>query len=131
MNSPVTPGTSYLNEPTWSRSEKAVARKVFDAALKRELQQVIQEAKQMANQIKEPADLSALERYLTQRRKDIDRKYEFRSSRLTRVFGTLLWERRIREEELRGLGEDKIKAIRSCAKVWSDNAATALVSGAA
>ncbi len=48
-----------------------------------------------------------LERYLTQRRKDIDRKYDFRSSRLTRVFGTLLCERRINEEELHGLREDE------------------------
>jgi hypothetical protein len=124
MNPPATRGTyPYPNEPTWSRSERAIARKVFDAALKRELQQVMQEAKHMANQIKEPADVWALERYLTQHRKDIDRKYEFRSSRLTRVFGALLCERRIREEELRGLGEDKMKAIRSCAKVWSDDAA--------
>ena len=113
----------YQNEPRWSRSEKALARKVFDAALKRELQQVIREAKQMANQITEPANLWELERYLSERRKDIDRRYDFRSSRLTRVFGTLLCKRRISEEELRGLGEDKMKAIRSCAKVWSDDAA--------
>ncbi len=124
MNPPATPGTyPYPNEPTWSRSEKAIAQKVFDAALKRELQAVMQEAKQKANQIKEPADVWALERYLTQRRKDIDRKYEFRSSQLTRVFGTLLWERRIREEELRGLGEDRMKAIRCCADVLSEDAA--------
>jgi hypothetical protein len=54
-------------------SEKTVARAAFDAALKRELQEVIQEAKQKANQIKEPADLWELERYLTRRRKNIDR----------------------------------------------------------
>jgi hypothetical protein len=63
----------------------------------------MQEAKQMANKIKEPADVWDLERYLTQRRKDIDRRYQFRSSRLTQVFGMLLSERRISEEELRGL----------------------------
>jgi hypothetical protein len=34
-----------------------------------------------------------------------------------------LWEHRIREEELRGLKEDKIKAILSCAKVLSEDAA--------
>ncbi len=62
---------------------------------------------QKANQIKEPAEVWELERYLTQRRKDIDRKYDFRSSRLTRVFGTLLCERRINEEELHGLREDE------------------------
>ena len=53
----------YQNEPSWSRSEKAIARKVFDAALKRELQEIMRQAKQMANQIKDPADLCELERY--------------------------------------------------------------------
>jgi hypothetical protein len=64
-----------------------------------------------------------LERYLTERRKDIDGKYKFRSSRLTRTFGRLLCERRVSENELRGLGEDKLKVIRSCAKVLSEDAA--------
>jgi hypothetical protein len=59
----------YQNEPIWSRSEKTVARAAFDAALKRELQEIIQEAKQMANQVNEPADLWDSEHYLTQRRK--------------------------------------------------------------
>jgi len=124
MNPSATPGTyPYPNTLSWSRSEKTIARKVFDAALKRELQTVMQEARQKANQIKEPADVWELERYLTQRRKNIDRKYEFRSSRLTQVFGRFLSERRISEQELRGLGEDKMKAIRSCASVLSDDAA--------
>ncbi len=47
----------YQNEPTWSKSEKAFARTAFDAALKRELQDVMRKTKQMANQIKEPADV--------------------------------------------------------------------------
>src|SRR5215470_10915539 len=92
----------YRNEPIWSRPEKAIAHRVFDAALKRELHEVMQEAKQRANHMKEPADVWELERYLTRRRKDIDGKYDFRSSRLTRVFGRLLYERRIGEQELRG-----------------------------
>jgi Photoprotection regulator fluorescence recovery protein len=88
MTPPATQGTyPYPNEPTWSRSEKAIARRLFDAALKRELQEAMQKAKQMANQISKPADLWDLERYLTQRRKDINSKYDFRSSRLTSVFG--------------------------------------------
>jgi len=124
MPSPVIqPKYPYPNEPSWSRSEKSIARRVFDAALKRELHEVMQEAKRMANQVSKPADLWDLERYLTQRRKDIDCKYEFRSSRLTRVFGKLLYERRVSEDELRGLGEDKLRVIRSCAKVLSEDAA--------
>jgi len=77
----------------------------------------------MANQIKEPANVCELENYLTRRRKDIDRKYDFRSSRLTRRLGTLLCERRISEEELNALGEEKRRAIRFCAKILAENAA--------
>ncbi len=118
MTSPAATPDSYpcQNGPIWSRSEKAVARTAFDAALKRELQEVIQETKQMANKIHEPADLRDLEHYLTQRRKEIDRKHECRDSRFTQVFGRLLHENRLREEELSGLGEGKLKPIRSFAK---------------
>jgi hypothetical protein len=83
----------------------------------------MQEAKQMANQISDPADVWDLERYLTQRRKDIDSRYDFRSSRLTRVLGRLLCERRVAEKELRGLSEDRLEAIHSCAKVLAEDAA--------
>ncbi len=92
----------YQSEPVGSRSEKTVARTAFDAALRRELQEVMQEAKEMANQIHEPADLWDLEHYLTQRRKEIDRKYDYRYSQLTHVFGRLLHENRLSEEELLG-----------------------------
>lgn len=113
----------YQNEPNWSKAERAIARKVFDAALNRELQDVIRETKQRASQMKEPADVWELEHYLTQRRKDIDRKYEFRSPQLARVFGMLLHEGRISEQQLHGLREDKMKPIRSAAKFLSVNAA--------
>jgi len=113
----------YQNEPIWSRSEKTVARAAFDAALKRELQEVMQEAKQMANQMNEPADLWDLEHYLTQRRKEIDRKYEYKYSQLTHVFGRLLHEQRLREEDLLGLQEDKLKLIRSFATFLAEDTA--------
>jgi hypothetical protein len=57
---------------------------------------------------------------LTQRRKEIDRKYDHRYSQLTHVFGKLLQERRLGEEELRGLREDKLKSIRSYAKFLTE-----------
>ena len=109
----------YQNEPTWSKSEKVIARTAFDAALKRELHQVMEEAKQKANQIKEPGDLWDLEHFLTERRKEIDRKYDYRYSQLRHVFGRLLYEGRVSEEELRGLGEDKLKSIRSLADFFA------------
>src|SRR5580765_3567747 len=85
----------YQNQPIWSRSEKAIARRAFDAALGRELHEVIQEAKKRASQIQQSTDLWDLEHYLTQRRKEIDRKYDFRGSRLTDVLGRLLYENRL------------------------------------
>jgi len=125
MSSPsATPNTyPHQNEPIWSRSEKAIARTVFDAALRRELQEVMQKAKQLANQIKEPADVWELEHYLTERRRETNRKYDYRYSQLTHVFGRLLHEGRVSEEELRGLREDKLKLIRSCAKFLAEDTA--------
>ena len=113
----------YQNEPTWSRSEKVIARTAFDAALGRELHEVIQQAKKMASQIQQSSHLWDLEHYLTERRKEIDRKYDYRYSQLTHVFGRLLYEKRLREEELRGLREDKLKPIRSLAKFFAEDAA--------
>ena len=121
MNNPSVSQQRYphQNEPTWSKLEKAIARKAFDAALERELQEVIREAKQKAGQIKQPADLWDLEHYLTERRKEIDRKYDYRYSQLDLVFGRLLREKWIDEEDLRGLGEDKLRAIRSYATYFA------------
>ena len=89
----------YPNEPTWSKSEKAIARTVFDAVLKRELQDVMWKTKQMANQIKEPAEVWELEHYLTERHEEIDREYDYRYSQLKQVFGRLLYEKRLGEED--------------------------------
>jgi hypothetical protein len=113
----------YQNEPTWSKSEKAIARTAFDAALGRELHEVIQKTKQMANEIQQSSDLWDLEHYLTERRKEIDRKYDYRYSQLTHVFGRLLYEGRVSEEELSGLREDKLQPIRSFAKFLAEDVA--------
>jgi len=125
MNSPSANQNNYpyRNEPTWSKSEKVIARRAFDAALGRELHEVTQKAKQMANEIQQSSDLWDLEHYLTQRRKEIDRKYDYRYSRLTDVFGRLLYESRLKEQELRGLDDDKLKSIRSIAKFLAEEAA--------
>lgn len=124
MTSPSAIQNSYLypNEPIWSKSEKAIARKAFDAALAQELQQVIQEAKRMANEIKQSPDLWDLELHLTQRRTEIDRKYDFRGSRLTHVLGRLLCEGRVNEQQLHGLRENQLKSIRSHAKFLAEEA---------
>ncbi len=118
-----TPNARPFQNEIWSRSEKALARKVFDAALKQELQDVVQTAKRMANQIKEPAEVWELESYLNRRRKDIDRKYQFRNSGLKDVLGRLLYENRLAEKDLQGLSKEKVDAIRAFAKFLADDVA--------
>jgi hypothetical protein len=99
----------------WSNAERKIARRAFDHALNQELQEVMQKSKEMAAEIKEPSELWDLEHYLTQRRKEINHKYEYRGAKLSFVFGKLLHEGRLTEEHLRGLGEDKLKEFRSYA----------------
>jgi hypothetical protein len=69
------------------------------------------------------SDLWDLELYLTERRKQIDRKYDYRYSQLTLVFGRLLYENRLSEDDLLGLREDKMNSIRSLAKFLGEKAA--------
>ena len=101
----------------WSHAEKQIARKAFELALDREFQAVIRNAKEMASKIEQPTDLWDLEHYLTESRKKIDRTNDYRYSVLTDVFGTLVREGRITEDELQGLREDKLEFIRSYAKL--------------
>ena len=84
----------------------------------------MQEASEIAGRIKQPSDLWDLQEYLTQRRKEIDYKYNYRYWHLTQVFGRLLYETRVSEEELRGLREDKLTTIRSLAKFLAEDAAS-------
>jgi hypothetical protein len=64
-----------------------------------------------------------LENCLTEHRKEIARKYDYRYSQLTQVFGRLLHEGRVSEKELRGLRDGKMKSIRSFDKLFAKYAA--------
>ena len=101
----------------WSHAERVIARKAFGLALGRELDAVIREAKTRAASIEQPSELWDLERYLTQRRKDIDRRYDYRYSVLPVVFGYLIRDGRLSKEELQGLSEDKLAYIGRHAKI--------------
>lgn len=95
----------------WSTSEKKIARRVFDSALHRELAEVMQVFKSMAAGARNPDDMWSTEEFLTKSRNAIDNKYDYRYSHLEFVFGRLLREGRISEEELSGLSEEKMQHI--------------------
>ena len=74
-------------------------------------------AKSKAAKIQEPSDLWDLEHYLTQRRHEIDRIYDYRYSVLPLVLANLLSHGRLVEDELHGLGEDKLGWIQRCSSI--------------
>ena len=104
-------GYDAIRDLNWSPEEKTVARRAFDRALQRELEAVMIEAKKRAAKIQQPSDLWELERYLTERRTKIDRQYEYKYSVLIFVFGNLIRQGRLTEQELQGLNQDKLDAI--------------------
>lgn len=105
-------GYEAIRDLHWSPEEKTVARKAFDRALQRELEAVMIEAKKQAAKVHQPSDLWELERYLTDHRTQIDRQYEYKYSVLIFVFGNLIRQGRLSEQELQGLNQDKLDAIR-------------------
>lgn len=111
MASTQAPDTN-MRDLKWSPAEKAIARRAFDLALRRELDAVIGQAKDRAAKIERPTELWDLERDLTQRQKDIDRLYDCRYSVLPLVFRNLLRQGRHTEQDLHGLAEDKLALIR-------------------
>ena len=119
-----TPNTyPYQNEPTWSKSERAIARTAFDAALKQELRTSCGKQSRWRTRSRNLQTVWELQHYLTERRKEIDGKYDYRYSQLTQVFGRLLYKKRLGEEELGGLREDKLKSIRSFDKFLAEDTA--------
>jgi Photoprotection regulator fluorescence recovery protein len=100
-----------MHDIKWTNSEKKLAREVFESALQKELAEIIAEFKRRASTVSEPDDLWSLLKRTDRKREEIDQKYDFRYSQLLRVFGNLLHEQRISENELHGLSDEKLAII--------------------
>lgn len=96
----------------WSQAEKAIARKAFELALGKEIEATIHEAKRRMALVEEPSELWELESWLTKHRLDIDRRYDYRYSKLPIVFAHLIRDEHLRIEDLDGLGIEKLELIR-------------------
>ncbi len=117
-NAEVQSGYNRMRSLTWSREEKVIARKAFDAALRRELAGVIAKVKKMAAKIEQPSELWDLEFYLSKRRQEIDRRYDYRYSVLIFVFAELIRTGPAARGRVArvGTGEDRFHS-RACAAV--------------
>lgn len=101
-----------MQDETWSKREKAVARRAFEQAYAREISALAEEVRRRAEKITEPSDIWTLHDFLSRERRATDEKYDYRYSVLIVVFARLIREGWLSEEELEGLGEDKLERIR-------------------
>ncbi len=100
-----------MNEVKWSKSEKKIARAAFDKAFERECADLAGKIREKAEKIKEPEGIWELHDLLSRKRKEIDRKYDYRYSVIILVFAQLIKEGWLDVEDLEGLGKDKIEKI--------------------
>lgn len=104
-----------VDEFTWSKSEKQIARRAFDAAYAGECQAIRARVQQMLRDERAIRVIWRIHDYLTEQRKQTNRKYDYRYSRLINVFAILLNEGWLPESDLNGLSKDKIAKINDLA----------------
>lgn len=95
----------------WSADEKKVARIAFDKAYQREMEEIKNALTEKVKELQNEKDVWALHDYLTERRKLVDRKYDYRYSQLILVFSQLIREGNLSIIELSDLTDDKIELI--------------------
>jgi hypothetical protein len=101
----------------WSKKEKDIARRAFEMALEREGLELLSRLKEMADKARNREDVWQIHDFLTERRTEIDQKYDYRYSVLISVFGRLIREGWIGIDKLQGLDEDKIAKIKMMASL--------------
>ncbi len=102
---------NVMEQLNWSHAEKTIARRAFEAALAKELEQTLQDAKTRVSNIKDVSELWDMEDWLRHRRRGIDEKYDYRYSVLPEVLARLICEGRISQSDLSGLHPDKMDVI--------------------
>jgi hypothetical protein len=104
-----------MRELRWTEAEKKLSRQAFEIALQAELADVLRDFKARAAAVRTPEDMWLIEHFLSQRRRELDAKYDYRYSQLISVFGQLVREGRLAEAQLKGLSHDKLEFIRRIA----------------
>jgi len=105
-----------MKELEWSPNEKKAARKAFDKAYQNEVEVIKNLLESKVQKIKSGKDIWEINDFLTERRISIDKKYDYRYSRLIIVLGILLSENYLTENDLNGLSEEKIEMIKNVSK---------------
>ena len=109
-----------MNQSSWSKKEKGIARHLFKRAYERESNELIKKVKDLTKTIKTSEDLWDLHDFLKEKRKEIDKKYDYSSTNFLFLFGRLLDEEWIRLDDFEGLSDDKIDKIKDFAKLLNE-----------
>ena len=109
-----------MPELHWSHSEKSVARTAFDAARSREVATIRKEVEAMPQRSDASVEIWRIHDFLSEKRGQIDQKYDYRYSVLISVFGRLLHEEWVSEADLAGLSSEKLQLIRRSAAGWAE-----------
>ena len=102
-----------MRDFTWSYGQKKAARVAFDLASQRDTRAIRREVEGMLQNSKEPRVVWQIEDYLYERRAEHDRVFDYRYSVLIFVFAGLVRDSLLSEEELEGIGQEKVEAIRT------------------
>jgi len=100
-----------MQEIRWSATQKKAARAAFDLALRRELKSIRNEVESMIQNGSDDNVVWSLQDYLPKKRREIDQKYDYRYSVLVLVFCRLVFEGWLTEDELVGIGVEKVEVI--------------------
>ena len=103
----------------WSHSEKTIARRAFERALKLEFDDLIADTKRRANRIAQINDVWELVNHLLERRNQIDARYDYRYSVLPSVLAKLIKVGRLSDADLSGLDDEKLAEIRRLSNLRS------------
>ncbi len=99
-----------MNNFSWSKVEKKIAKEAFDKAYQRESEKIIKEIKEY--KLEQPEDIWSLSEMLKDREKETNNIYDYRYSQLTIVFGILIKRGFLSIDELKGLSDDKLEQIK-------------------
>lgn len=100
-----------LRDIKWSAQEKKIARAAFEKAYKQEMLQIQNFIAEKVRSFKDENEVWKLHDYLTEKRREIDEKYDYRYSMLIYVFSRLIRDELIGWEDLQGLSAEKISFI--------------------
>jgi glycyl-tRNA synthetase beta subunit len=110
-------GLSKMNDIKWSKKEKSIARAAFEKAYEKECNLIIEKLKVKSLKLSDSKDIWELHDYLSEIRKEIDEKYDYRYSVMIMVFAILLKQQWLKIDDIEGLSEDKIDKIKTLANI--------------